>query len=51
MLDRALKSLGRLDEASLGDKAQFVEPRQNTIEGIEKMAKPENLQLWCLHFG
>lgn len=50
ILNRALKSLGRYDEPSLSDNAQFLELRQNTIEGNEKIAKPGKLKLWCLHF-
>ena len=54
VLEKPVKSLGRWDDASLTDKAQCVEVKQMTIQGIgniDKSGLPGNLDLWCLQFG
>lgn len=49
-----LKSLGRWYNASLKDKEQVQQLRQeiiNNLENINKTALPGKLKLWCLQFG
>lgn len=54
VLEKPIKSLGRWYDASLSDKAQFVELRQKTIQGngnIDKSGLPGKVKLRCLQFG
>ena len=54
VLEKPVKSLGRWYDASLSDKGQFEELRQEMIKGISSIDKsglPGKLKLWCLQFG
>ena len=54
VLEKPVKSLGRWYDASLSDKGQFEELRQEMIQGISSIDKsglPGKLKLWCLQFG
>lgn len=52
--EQPVKSLGRWYNASLGDKDQVQQVRQditNSLEDINSTLLPGKLKLWCLQFG
>ena len=54
MIEKPVKSLGRWYDASLNDKGQCKELRQEMIRGIsgiDRSGLPGKLKLWCLQFG
>ncbi|KAJ8386813.1 hypothetical protein AAFF_G00166080 [Aldrovandia affinis] len=52
--EQPVKSLGRWYNASLKDKEQVQQLRQDIINGLDNINKtllPGKLKLWCLQFG
>lgn len=52
--EQPVKSLGRWYSASLKDKQQVQQLKQDIVNGLEKINKtllPGKLKLWCLQFG
>ncbi|KAJ8390956.1 hypothetical protein AAFF_G00098760 [Aldrovandia affinis] len=52
--EQPVKSLGRWYNASLKDKEQVQQLRQDIVNGLDNMNKtllPGKLKLWCLQFG